>query len=188
MGVVSAHAADGDAWRSLQQSSTSWVDNTYLLELQQGSPISWKVRGFISQGYESSEGRWVSFRRWYSTDWVDARITWMTQLSERTGFIWGFSTGERGEKYEIAPSLKLGFIHQFDLGRNTTLNVRATTVIGGELSEKTCTADYGEIGGVQIVNCRLAANELPPAQTLQYLIREPPYNKDQILVTLMRYF
>ncbi len=31
-------------------------------------------------------------------------------------------------------------------------------------------ADYGDIGGVQRVNCRLAATELEPKETLKYLL------------------
>ena len=35
-----------------------------------------------------------------------------------------------------------------------------------------CTADYGAIGGVQAVNCRLAASQLDPAETLRHLEQE----------------
>jgi hypothetical protein len=42
------------------------------------------------------------------------------------------------------------------------------------MEEKTCVADYGDIGGIQAVNCRLAATALEPAETLQYLYNEKP--------------
>jgi hypothetical protein len=44
-----------------------------------------------------------------------------------------------------------------------------TRLVAGGLKEKSCTADYGDIGGVQAVNCRLAASTLEPSSTLQYL-------------------
>lgn len=59
-----------------------------------------------------------------------------------------------------------------------SLSVRATRILGGRLRERSCVANYGEIGGVQAVNCRLAASVLPPGQTLGYLFNDKPYNKD----------
>ena len=35
-------------------------------------------------------------------------------------------------------------------------------------------ANYGDIGGVQQVNCRLAATELMPETTLSYLLHRAP--------------
>lgn len=55
-------------------------------------------------------------------------------------------------------------------------------MFGGRLKEKTCSADYGEIGGVQTVNCRLAASTLQPAETLQYLMNEKP--KQDMLISV----
>jgi len=60
-----------------------------------------------------------------------------------------------------------------------------TTRIGGHLRERACTADYGEIGGVQRVNCRLAATPLEPRETLQYLWDERPGDRLQASVGLM---
>jgi len=56
---------------------------------------------------------------------------------------------------------------------NSQLSLSVSVVLGGYLREKTCTADYGAIGGVQTVNCRLADSPLPPAETLIYLLDEP---------------
>ena len=82
--------------------------STSLIEIRQGSELSRQVRSLHGQGYESSGGEQVDFATWYSSNWTDMRATWMTPLSANTGFIWGFGTGERGPKYRIDPSLRLG--------------------------------------------------------------------------------
>jgi len=159
-------------WNLLDYDSLS--DSTYLLDLRQGSILSSKVSQLRGQSYENAYGAKISFDKWYSHSWTDARILFMTQITQSSGFVWGFSTGEKGEKYTIKPGLILGFIHQEVLSKNSTLTFYATTVVGGNLKEKPCVADYGEIGGIHTVNCRLAATTLQPAETLQYLINEKP--------------
>lgn len=163
--------------------SSLWA-STHLIELRQGSELSSKVGDLAGGGYELSDGRYQSFRGWYSSVWKDARVTWLTQVNNNFGIIWGFSTGERGKKYTIHPSLKLGFIAQAQAARNVTIALKATTILGGALREKSCTADYGEIGGVQEVNCRFAATLLQPSETLAYLANEKPLHKTQIALTL----
>jgi hypothetical protein len=125
-------------------------------------------------GYELSDGTWVSFRNWYDSDWVDFRVELLTQLSDNFGVLWGASTGEWGEKYTIEPSLRLGFVSQVQPRPNASLSLTVTTTIGGRLFERPCEADYGEIGGIQPVNCRLAASLLQPEETLQYLLNVDP--------------
>jgi hypothetical protein len=98
----------------------------------------------------------------------------MTQLQEDFGILWGFSTGEWGEKYRIQPAFKLGAIIQHRFSPRASISLSATRYFGGEFQEKSCVADYGQIGGIQAVNCRLAASTLEPAQTLQYLYRSKP--------------
>jgi hypothetical protein len=98
----------------------------------------------------------------------------MTQLTEDFGLLWGGSKGEQGEKYTIEPSLSLGFVAQRRLTPNTALTLTMRTILWGNLSEKTCEADYGDIAGVQTVNCRLAADTMPTDNTLQYLVNEEP--------------
>ncbi len=133
-----------------------------------------------------SDGTTYSFDRYYSNDWVDLRFTWMTPLSKNFGVYWGFGTGERGEKYRIDPSLKLGFLATRPTSEHSLWSFSISTVVGGYLKEKSCIADYGAIGGVQEVNCRLASSILPPAETLKYLRNEPP--GDQVSVTLRYQF
>lgn len=165
--------------------SAAWpaaTARTHLIELAQGSRLSSQAAQLGNGSYELAGGQVVRFDRWYSTKLPDSRITWMTQMAPQWGLLWGLSTGERGAKYAIAPGFKLGFVYTSRVTRSSVLSIKATTVLGGRLKEKTCTADYGDIGGVQTVNCRLAASEIPPEQTLQYLLNSRPLDQQQIAV------
>lgn len=133
-------------------------------------------RGLLSDGTE------YSFDRWYSSNWFDLRFTLISPISENLGVYWGFGTGERGQKYQIDPSLTLGFIATAPITDNSFWSLSVRGVLGGLLKEKPCTADYGAIGGIQIVNCRMADSLLPPSETLEFLLNEPP--DDQLSVTL----
>lgn len=185
---ICASAAAVAAPGQVLSNGDGFLDSTYLIELQQGSDLSEKMGNLQGGSYETSDGRPVSFQRWYRTRWTDARITWMTQVTPNWGVIWGFSTGERGEKYEIQPSLKLGFAFQTSIDRTSSFSLKATTIIGGRLKEKPCSADYGEIGGVQTVNCRLAATEMEPSKTLDYLLDYAPRNRNVFLVQYRKSF
>ncbi|MEW6630085.1 MAG: hypothetical protein AB1440_04380 [Pseudomonadota bacterium] len=150
-----------------QEITTSFVD------IHQGSPLSDQVRGLGNGGYELQSGSWVPFNQWYHSNWVDFHVDFLTQLTENSGILWGFGTGERGEKYTIAPSLKLGFLTQTHPNPNSTLSLSVTSTIGGDLTEKPCTADYGDLGTYS-VNCRLAAGQMAPEDTLKYLVNAKP--------------
>ena len=56
----------------------------------------------------------------------------------------------------------------------TTLSLTVSGIFGGRLTESPCEADYGDIGGIQTVNCRLAASVLAPEETLKYLMNAAP--------------
>jgi len=155
------------------------AQSTYLVEISQDTRLSLKVRGLRYGGFESSEGRWIGFDRWYRTDWLDTRLSWMTQVTPNLGLLWGFNTGERAEKYTIDPGLRLGLLMQTQPGKNSTLRLTGSTVVGGRLREKACTATYA-LAGQQEVNCRLAASILEPSQTLQYLANEKPETSVQV--------
>jgi hypothetical protein len=155
-------------------------DNTHLIDVQAGSGHSRKVRDVSSGGYNLSGGAPVSLQDWYSSNWTDIQLTWMTEVKPNLGLFWGFSTGESGQKYQIDPAFKIGFLMQTKLSRRSILSLSATAIIGGMLTEKTCTADYGAIGGVQTVNCRLAATALPPAATLSYLFNDAPADRVEV--------
>ena len=164
------------------------VASTHLIELSQGSQLSRLASGYRMGGFESAGGQWVGFDKWYAPKWTDMRIGWMTQLSPEFGVLWGFSTGEQAEKYRIAPSLKLGFAYQVPLSLRSSFSVRATTIVGGRMTEKACTANYGDIGGIAQVNCRLAASEMAPSQTLNYLTNALPPERHNIWVKYTLHF
>lgn len=149
-------------------SAEGLLAGTHLLDIRQGSARSDTVRGASRGGYELTAGRRIDLRDWYSSRWTDLEIDFLTEIDRDFGIIWGLSTGERGEKYRITPGLKLGFIYSTRPTERTTLTLTATTRLGSVLSERPCTADYGAIGGVQQVNCRLAASTLPPAETRKH--------------------
>lgn len=159
-----------------QAAANYFFANTYLIDLGQGSQLSQVMRASQAGGFETANGNWVSFKGWYSTNWTDSRLAMMTQLTPWLGLIWGASTGELGEKYTIDPSVKVGLVIRHDFAKNSSLSFKATTILGGSLREKSCIADYGEVGGQQKVNCRLAATPIAPADTLQYLYNMKPLN------------
>ncbi|MGX7874320.1 hypothetical protein ACVDG5_017590 [Mesorhizobium sp. ORM6] len=146
---------------------------TSLVDIHQGSPMSDRARGLGNGGYELQSGNRVSFNQWYHASWVDMHVDLLTQITEDTGILWGFGTGEAGEKYRIEPSLKLGFLTQMHPNANGTLSLSLTTTIGGKLTEKPCEANYGDLGTYS-VNCRLAASQMAPEETLKYLVNAKP--------------
>ena len=174
-----AGADDGFGAHAFEQAASS-LKGTHLIELRQGSDLSRKASDLQFGGYESAQGQWIAMRPFYRTKWTDARISWMTAISPSAGLIWGLSTGERAEKYTIAPSMKLGFVLTSEPRGNAFFSLRATTVVGGQLRERPCSADYGAIGGVQAVNCRLAASTMAPAETLKYLLQERPRGRNSV--------
>ena len=150
----------------------SGFGSTHLVELRQGGEFSRRMASMRLGGYETAQGQQVDFSRWYTTRWADTHVGWMTQIDPHWGLLWGFGTGEQAPKYRISPSLKLGLLFTTRPTRDSHFSFRWTATVGGHLQERACTADYGAIGGVQQVNCRLAASSLAPADTLQYLVRE----------------
>ncbi len=170
LGIPAAKATE------LPVAAKYFFTNTYLIDIGQGSQLSQVMRSSQAGGFETTNGNWISFKGWYSTNWTDSRLAMMTQLTPWLGLIWGASTGELGEKYTIDPSVKVGLVIRHDFAKNSSLSFKATTILGGSLREKSCIADYGEIGGQQKVNCRLAATPLAPTDTLQYLYNMKPLN------------
>ncbi|TGQ33263.1 MULTISPECIES: hypothetical protein [unclassified Mesorhizobium] len=146
---------------------------TSLVDIHQGSPLSDRARSLGDGGYELQNGSWVSFNQWYHTNWLDLHVDLLTQLTENTGILWGFGTGEKGEKYSVEPSLKLGFLTQTHPTPKSTLSFSLTSTIGGNLTEKPCVANYGDLG-IYSVNCRLAATDMAPEETLKYLVNAKP--------------
>lgn len=151
-----------------------------LIDIHIGSPLSDEVELLSTGGYElAGDGglgppAFQSFAPWYRTYWRDLTMEWLLQLDEDDGLVFGFGTGEHGEKYAIQPSLKFGFITQMHPRPKATLSFRIDATLGGHLGESTCVADYGELG-TYVVNCRLAADPvLTPSETLNYLLNQDP--------------
>lgn len=147
-------------------------DNTQLIDVSIESVRTQTVAMAARQTLELSDGTGVDLERWYPAHLRDFHVSFLTQMSDDFGLIWGFRTGDRGPKYTIEPSLQLGAVVQQGIGDNAWISLRLTTELGGHLHERPCTANYGDIGGVQLVNCRMAASVLPPAETLGYLFDE----------------
>ena len=167
---------------------SDFIQSTHLIGVSQSSSLSSLAKSLGSGGFETSNGSKVRFDRWYASEWQDTRLDFMTQVTPRLGVLWGFSTGESGEKYTIEPSLRLGFLAVYPLSKGAKLSFSATTTLGGNFKERSCTADYGDIGGVQEVNCRMAASEMDPAQTLNYLVSQEPVNKNQVSLQYTLHF
>lgn len=168
-------AAGNDA-----QAQGFWED-TQLVDLRVGDHSGRADELSFGSGLLQDGSRY-SFDRWYSSDWVDLRFTFATAVTNQFGIYWGLGTGERGGKYLIEPSLKVGFLYVEPLDRQSQLSFSLSVVLGGYLKEQSCQADYGAIGGVQTVNCRMAGSILPPEETLQYLLNDPP--TDQLSLSL----
>lgn len=149
-------------------------DYTHLVEVRAGSSLSQLARSavFLDQIY--SDGSRIDMAPWYASGWQDLQMTWLTEIDRANGIFWGFSTGEQGGKYRIDPALTLGFLNVQDLEDGWTVSLSTTFRFGGRLTEDACIADYGAIGGVQTVNCRMSGSYLPPAETLDYLWDEAP--------------
>ena len=173
-GSTFAGAADWSLLQSPEAGSRtgSGIGSTHLVELRQGGDLSRRMSDLRAGGYETADGQRVDFRHWYTTRWADAHIGFMTQVDANWGLLWGFGTGERAPKYSISPSVRLGLLYVTQPTRDSQFTFRWSASLGGNLRERGCTADYGAVGGVQQVNCRLAASTLAPADTLQYLMRE----------------
>ena len=141
---------------------------TYLLDIHLGSRRSDVVQGLRNGGYELANGQRVSFDGWYRPRHPELTILFLSQVSDGFGITWGLSTGGDGQKYAIDPALLLGLTWQANLSPRSTLTLGLQTVWGGRLRERSCIADYGPFGMAE-VNCRLAATEIPPSETLHYL-------------------
>ncbi len=164
------------------------LSDTQLLDVRLGSARSEAVAGVRHGGYELADGTRITFEGWYSRRWPDLDIRFLTPLAPDLAMTWGLSTGERGAKYRIDPALRVGLVYRRRLDAARTLSVSMTTVLGGDLRERPCTADFGAIGGVQRVNCRLAASTLRPADTLRFLMRKRGHRESRLSISYVLRF
>lgn len=147
------------------EATTIYDVNAYSLRSSMASSLA-------EGGYELSDGRWQSFRGWYRPRISEVNILLLTAVDQNVGLIWGVSTGGSGEKYRLQPGVWVGIVSLWQISEQASLTVSAKTLLGGRLSEEACVADYGDIGGIQRVNCRLAASILEPSETLNYLVND----------------
>ena len=152
-----------------QAHASDLLADTYLISVFQGSNRSTLGRSLGDGGFELSTGEFFTLRDFYTPTVPHLSVLFLRQVSPTFGFLWGFGTGERAPKYEIEPSIYIGVLAQHEVFENAFVSLRAVYPIGGRLRERSCTGDFGEIGGIQEVNCRLAAGLLPPSETLQFL-------------------
>ena len=158
-----------------------FFEDMRLIDARVG-PMSSLADSFSDQSGGLSDGSRYSFNRYYDSDGLDVRFTFLTPMSPNFGVIWGFGTGESGPNFQIEPSLKFGFLATEPIGDNALLSFSLTTVLDGYFRESACVADYGAIGGIQPVNCRMADSVMPPSETLDYLLNAPP--SDQFRLSL----
>jgi len=168
-----------------QVQASDLAERTHLIGVDLGTSLSDIPRSARGSGYDLSDGTPVRFEGWYRDRVPNFHFDFLTEITPDFGLLWGVGTGEYGEKYRIDPSLRVGFLHTRQVGRHGVLSLRLTTRLGGRLRERSCTADYGDIGGVQQVNCRLAATPLEPSDTLGFLWDEKPGDRLQASVGLV---
>jgi hypothetical protein len=159
-----------------------FLEDTFLLNVSLGSHRSEIAQDLTYGGYELSDGTPVDFVNWYTPRFPELNVLFLTQINPAIGMTWGVSLGEEGVKYRIDPGVWIGLVYRRELGRQSSLTFSAVTLLGGNFRERTCIGDYGDIGGIQVVNCRLAASVLPPAQTLDFLINERGYLETRVSV------
>ena len=159
----------------------AFARETHLLDIYHGSARSDQVDTLSSGSYELSGGEVIRFNDWYSSPIPDLTVLMLTEVTGNFGIIWGLSTGESGEKYQIDPAVHLGFTWRIPLSDRATLSTSLTTVLGGRLRESSCSADYGSFGTAE-VNCRLAATLLSPEETLDYLLDEPGWKESRLTI------
>jgi len=165
-----------------------WFESSKLIEIVQNNPLSKKGSGFRDGQYELSTGELQNFDRWYRPTFQDMRLSWLLPMTTDWGLVWGFGTGERAEKYTIAPSIKLGFALDTALSHRSRLSLSVSSWLGGRMQEKPCSAFYAEFGAVKAVNCRLAATLLPPEETLNYLVLAIPEDRFLIKLKILYFF
>ena len=160
-----------------ETAAESLLQSTYIINIQENMRFSQTITQLGLGALELSQGEVRRFEPWFKPKWTDLRLDFMTQVNDRFGLLWSVSTGERGQKYRVDPEFRAGLIVQFEPVPQRFLSFLYTRSLGGALRELPCVADYGEIGGEQKVNCRLAGSALAPDETLKYLVKIKPRDR-----------
>ncbi|MGO4854168.1 hypothetical protein [Phaeovulum sp. W22_SRMD_FR3] len=160
-------------WPAAPQAGEFWAQSHWINLSKESAQLS-TLRQMSRGGYELSDGNYFNFHDLYQPEWRNLRLDFMTEVNNELAITWGLSTGSWGRRFAIDPSFKIGFIYQVNTSRSSTITWSGSAILGGRLREKACVADYGTIGGIVAVNCRLAASFLAPQDTLRYLIDKRP--------------
>jgi hypothetical protein len=152
-----------------QASAQSLLQNTFLLDVRQGSGRSDLAARLSKGGYELEDGTPIDFATWYTPRMPELSIVFLTAITPRWGVTWGLSTGERGQKYRIDPGVWIGFVYRHEISKHSVISLSASTLLGGNFRERTCEAFYSVSQSFETVNCRLAATFLQPRDTLKFL-------------------
>lgn len=168
--------------------SDDLAQRTRLFQANVGNGLSAKIEDVSGGSLLLSSGRELTFDDWYSGGWRDLELVWLTAIDDDFGFFWGFTTGESGQKYDIDPSLRLGFVVEEALSETEAVTFSILTSVGGYLSERPCIADYGTFGSSVRVNCRLASTYMRPKQTLRHLFSEHPLGANQLNIRYQKRF
>lgn len=153
---------------------SAFLAQTQLVGLSFYGLNSGTVRQAARQGFELSNGTPADLAFWYSPQFPNISAVFATDLGRGVSLIWGGSIGERGPKYSLDPSGVVGILLRQPMGPRAELTFQVYGQFGGALRESPCLGDYGALGGIQAVNCRLAASILPPVETLGYLWNTAP--------------
>ncbi|MEI4470652.1 hypothetical protein [Frigidibacter sp. MR17.24] len=186
LALLSGAPAAGQPWSG--DAGAALRERTALMDIFAGSRRSDAARSLGRGGYELAGGGRIAFADWYHADRAEVNLRLVTALGRGVAVIWGVSTGESGPKYRIDPGLWLGLGYSRETGPRTVLSISAVTLLGGRLVERDCKADYGAIGGLRRVNCRLAAGLLPPEETLRYRLQMSGRAETQLVLRLEHAF
>lgn len=160
----------------------------YLIDIRIGTGLSATAKSLGKTQFELMDGRIQTLREFYQLQMPSIGASIAYDLNDTSAVILGFDTGERGKKYTIDPAIRLGFYVSYNISTNTKIEAISHFIVGGNLREKACLGDYGDIGGIQSVNCRLAATPLPPEETLKFLSNVKGNVNNKTTVTLRHRF
>lgn len=164
------------------------LGNTRVIGLSIQAMNSGVVRDAARYSYDLSGGERVDLSGWYTPQSPSLTAILATDLAPNVALIWGGSTGEQGQKYWLGPTGVLGLALQRPLDGAAQIRFEVVGYFGGALRESPCLGDYGALGGMQRVNCRLAASYLPPADTLPLMWNIPESTEMVVKMTYRMQF
>ena len=194
--VGSAHAAAYQEISPAQQLPTAgFVSNTQLYSLRQTLTGQYAYSSYTyAPSILLSDGGSQSLRPLFrpSNNWLDTELMFATRVLNEERFtasmLWGGSTGQDAQKMYVQPSARVGLFMAAAPLDNLLITAKFSTVVaGGRQIERSCSANYGEIGGTQAVKCSMASSVMAPSDTLKYMTNTQ--SREQILAQVaMKWF